>query len=129
MSFARRVFFGSGIYGIVVLVPMFFLEARIGREFPPATNHPEQYYGLLGVALAWQLAFLVIAGDPIRYRPLMLPAVLEKWLAGGAALWLLAVHRIDAVAAGPFFVDLVLGALFLASYLRTARHPAPPGAG
>ncbi|HEX5138646.1 MAG TPA: hypothetical protein VFY93_16865, partial [Planctomycetota bacterium] len=109
MNFARRVFFWSGVYGVVALVPLYFLEARIGRDFPPAISRPEQYYALLGVALAWQIAFLVIARDPVRYRPLMLPAVAEKWLASGAALWLLATHRIDAVAAGPFFVDLALG--------------------
>ncbi|MCK6460150.1 MAG: hypothetical protein L6Q95_09685 [Planctomycetes bacterium] len=102
MNFARRVFFWSGIYGILVLLPMYFLEARLGRDFPPPTSRPEQYYALLGVALAWQLAFLVIARDPARYRPLMLPAVAEKWLAGGAALWLLATGRIDATAGAPF---------------------------
>lgn len=84
MSLARRVFFWSGVYGILVLFPMYFLEDRIGRDFPPATNHPEQYYAFLGVALAWQFAFLVIAKDPLRYRPLMVPAIAEKFLSAGA---------------------------------------------
>ncbi len=128
INFARRVFLWAGIYGFLVLLPMFFLEERIGRDFPPPTNRPEQYYALLGVALAWQLAFLVIAKDPVRYRPLMLPAVAEKWLAGGAALRLLATHRIDAMAAAPFLVDLAIGVLFAVSYARTPARPPAPGA-
>jgi hypothetical protein len=54
MIFAKRVFYWSGIYGILVLLPMFFLEHQLGIYFPPATNHPEQYYAFIGVALVWQ---------------------------------------------------------------------------
>jgi len=125
MTFAKRVFFWSGLYGIVVLLPFFFLETRIGREFPPATNHPEQYYGFLGVALAWQFVFLLIARDPVRYRPLMLPAVAEKLLPAGAVVWLFAVDRVGAATLGPFLVDLALGALFLTCYFRTPAKPGP----
>ena len=57
---------------------MYFLEGRIGRDTPPPITHPEFFYGFLGVAVAWQAAFLVIARDPVRFRPLMVPAVLEK---------------------------------------------------
>ena len=119
MNFARRVFFWSAVYGIIVLLPMYFLEAKLGRDYPPATNHPEQYYGFIGVALAWQFAFLLIARDVRRYRPFMLPAIAEKFLAGGAAVWLLAAGRIGIEIAGPFAVDLLIGALFIMSYIRT----------
>ncbi len=76
--FARRVFAIAGIYGLIVLVPQYFTESRIARDFPLALTHPEYFYGFLGVAIAWQLGFLVIAKDPIRFRPLMVPAMLEK---------------------------------------------------
>lgn len=124
MSLARRVFFWSGVYGILVLFPMYFLEDRIGRDFPPATNHPEQYYAFLGVALAWQFAFLVIAKDPLRYRPLMVPAIAEKFLSAGAVVWLFAVQRVGGITVVPFAIDLGLGCLFLASYIRTAARSA-----
>lgn len=127
VKFAQRVFFWSGIYGIVALLPMYFLEERLGREFPPPTNHPEQYYAFVGVALAWQLAFLLIARDPVRFRPLMVPAIAEKLLAGGAVLGLLWLGRIEATTAVPLLFDLVLGALFIAAYVRTPRR-APEAA-
>jgi len=41
------------------------------------------------VAVSWQVAFL-IAQDPARYRPLMIPAVLEKATFGIAVLVLFA---------------------------------------
>jgi hypothetical protein len=100
---------------------MYFLEEKIGRDFPPATNHPEQYYAFIGVALAWQLAFLVIARDPLRYRPLMIPAIAEKLLVAGSAILLFMTQRIDSTLLAPFLVDLVLGGLFIVSYLKVGK--------
>jgi hypothetical protein len=73
-----------------VLVPQFFLEERIGRDFPPPITHPEHFYGFIGVALSWQVAFLIIAYDVRRYRLMILPAALEK------------LRAIDLVFAVPF---------------------------
>ena len=86
MTFARRVFRFAGIYGLIVLPPQYFLETRIGRDAPPPITHPEFFYGFLGVAIAWQVAFLIIALDPRRYRPLMLAGVIEKSSFGIAAV-------------------------------------------
>ena len=77
-AFARRVFLGAGIYGLIVLLPQYFMEGRFSRDFPPALTHPEHFYGFLGVAVAWQCAFLLIARDVERFRPFMLPAMVEK---------------------------------------------------
>jgi hypothetical protein len=61
MIFARRLFLLAGIYGILVLAPQYFLEAKLGQDYPPPITHPEQFYGFIGVALAWQAAFLLIS--------------------------------------------------------------------
>lgn len=124
MTFARHVFLWAGVYGLLAIVPLFFLEAHIGREFPPATNHPEQYYAFLGVALAWQLAFLLIASDVVRYRPLMLAAMVEKFVPGLIVVGLYAVGRVNSLMLAPFIVDLLLGALFFESYRRTSGRTA-----
>ena len=123
-KFARRVFFGAGLYGIAVLVPHYFLEERLARVFPPALTHPEHYYGFLGVALAWQFAFLVIARDVVRFRPLMLPAALEKLLFVGATLVLWAKGRVPADVARLTAGDLLLGLLFLLCHSRLAGTKA-----
>ena len=116
MKFARGVLIIAGIYGLVVVIPGYFLEGRIGRDFPPPIAHPEYYYGFLGVTLAWQVLFLFMASDPVRYRPLLIPAVLEKVSFGASAIALLAQHRIPLPAFGFAMVDWVLAGLFVASF-------------
>ena len=64
MIWIRRLFWFAGIYGLAVLTPQYLMERRIGIDFPPEISHPEYFYGFVGVALAWQVAFLVIATDP-----------------------------------------------------------------
>jgi hypothetical protein len=122
MTFARRVFTGAGIYGLIILLPLYFLEERTGIDQPPPINHPEYYYGFIGAAVAWQLVFLILGRDPVKYRPLMLPAVVEKFTYGGAVLVLLAQSRIP----GPPFIggliDLFLGVLFIVAYAKTSAQ-------
>ena len=125
MVFARRVFLTAGLYGLVVIAPQLFLEAKTSRDFPPAITHPEFYYGFVGTALAWQAAFLVIARDPLRYRPLMLVAALvEKGVFGIAGLVLHSQGRVPPLIVLFAGIDLVLGLLFLESWRRTRSIPA-----
>jgi hypothetical protein len=79
MRFAQRVFTGAGIWGLVVLAPLYFSFDLIGRQYPPPITHPDFFYGFAGVAIAWQIAFLVIGRDPDRFQPMMLAAILEKF--------------------------------------------------
>jgi hypothetical protein len=55
MSFTRWVFRMAALYEFIVLLPLYGLEARIGRDTPPAITHPEYFYGFIGVALVMQL--------------------------------------------------------------------------
>ena len=123
MVFAGRVFLIAGVYGLLVLLPQYFLEARIGRDRPPAITHPEYFYGFVGVAVAWQAAFLVISRDPVRFRPLMVPAVLEKATFGLAAVALWSGGRLAAQMLAAGLIDLTIGVLFVGAYLRTAPSP------
>jgi hypothetical protein len=123
-TFARRVFLGAGIYGLVVLLPQYFLEQQIGRDYPPPITHPEHFYGFVGLAVVWQLAFLLIARDVVRYRPLMPLAVAEKAAFAIPTFMLFASGRVAAATTAVGGLDAVLGALLLAAYLAT--RPAPP---
>jgi hypothetical protein len=86
MKFSKITFTTAGIYGLVTLVPCYFLEARIGMDSPPPISHPEYFYGFLGIALSWQLLFFAISTAPIRLRPVMPFALLEKLGFGGTAI-------------------------------------------
>jgi hypothetical protein len=52
--FAKRVFLVAAIYGIALVFPQYFMETKLGIDFPPPLNHPEHFYGFLGIALAQQ---------------------------------------------------------------------------
>jgi hypothetical protein len=121
MVFARRVFRIAGIYGLLVVGPQYFLEARTGQDYPPAITHPEFYYGFVGVVIAFQVVFLLIATDPIRYRPMMIAAMLEKAGFAIAMPILYLQHRIPALVLVFSQIDLLLGILFAVSYLKTAK--------
>ena len=126
MDFAKRLFHIAGIYGLIVLLPQYFMEGRIGRDFPPAITHPEHFYGFVGVAVAWQIAFLMIAREPARLRPIMLAGVVEKFGFGIAAVVLFLQKRLAAMMLGFGIVDLVLGVLFIVAWRKTALGDDAP---
>ena len=121
--FARRVYTVAGIYGLVVMLPQYFLEDRIGRDTPPPITHPEHFYGFIGIVLVWQLAFLVIGRDPARFRALMPVTVLEKLVFAVPVALLYAQGRVAPAALLFGVIDLVLGALFFASWRRLSNAP------
>jgi hypothetical protein len=118
-NLARLVFRLAGITGLLVLAPMYFLADFLGEQFPPAITQPIFFYGFVGVAIVWQLAFLVVASDPVRYRALMPVAVVEKLSFGLPMMILLAQGRVAPMLAGGGAIDLVLGVLFAIAYVRT----------
>jgi hypothetical protein len=119
VRFARFTFVGAGIWGIVVLTPLYWLVDVAGRPYSSPTDYPHFFYGFLSVAMAWQIAFLIIGSNPERFRPLMIPGVLEKLgHVGGVAVlyWKGRIAVSDAQAAIP---DLLLAILFITAFART----------
>ena len=121
MRFAKVVFTVAGVYGVLVITPLFFIFDLIGKNDPPAITHPGFYYGFTCVTLAWQIAFLVIARDPVRLRPIMIPAMFEKFSYVVAATVLFMQHRIKTPDYVLALIDLTLGVLFVISFVRTRR--------
>jgi hypothetical protein len=119
MRFARIVFVGAGLWGIAVLTPLYWLVDITGRRYLAPADYPHFFYAFFSVAMAWQIAFLIIGSNPMRFRPLMLPSVLEKL---GHVITLAVLYgqsRISAIDAQAGIPDLVLGALFISALVRT----------
>jgi protein tyrosine phosphatase (PTP) superfamily phosphohydrolase (DUF442 family) len=119
MKFAKYVFIGAGVWGILVLTPLFFLVDITGRSYPPPTDYPHFFYGFLAVGMAWQIAFLVIGSNPARFRPLIIPGFIEK---AGYIIATAVLHgqgRISAADAGTAIPDTLLLVLFVVAFVKT----------
>ena len=121
MRFAKWVFMLTGVSGVLMVAPL-YLEERFFQGYPPAINRPEFYYGFAGVCLAWQVMFLVIASDPVRYRTAMLPAMLEKASFAVTIPVLFAAGRVPGVWVGFASMDATWLVLFPVAYLRTPKE-------
>jgi hypothetical protein len=106
-----------------MIVPL-YAEDRFFAEYPPAINRPEFYYGFVGVTLAWQFMFLVIGSDPVRYRPAMLPAMVEKVSFAVAVPLLYRADRVDPIWLGFAAMDATWLVLFVIAFLRTPSSTA-----
>ena len=122
MKFVRWIYFVAGIYGLIVILPMYFSEYQIGLSFPPEITHPEYFYGFLGVTLAWQIAFFIIAINPLRYRLIMIPAIIEKIAYSSAVIILFVQERIAVMMLSAGIIDAVFGILFIAAFFKTKEE-------
>src|ERR1700712_5647255 len=77
VKISRNIFRISGIYGILILTPQLFREGAFATAGVPL-SHPEFFYGFFLFSLAFQLLFLIISTDPVKYRPAMLACFIEK---------------------------------------------------
>jgi len=63
--------------------------------------------------------FLVLSTDPVRYRAMILPSVLEKVAYGVALAVLYAQHRLPLSVLAVGSGDWIFAFLFLAAYFTT----------
>ncbi len=118
-QFARRVFFIAGVTGLIEIVPLYFLQSQLAKTNPPAINHPEWFYGFLGVAAAFQIVFLILSRNPRRYRLMMIPSMLEKVSYVNASAVLFVAGRLSAsMLVGPA-IDTVWVILFWIAFVKT----------
>jgi hypothetical protein len=121
MRFAKMVFWVAAIWGFLVLTPLYFLFDVIPQKDPPAITHPGFFYGFVGAGLAWQIAFVIIARNPVRFRPMMIPSVLEKFSYAIAGAVLVSQGRMSKQDLLFVVADAVWGVLFIAAWVLTAK--------
>ena len=118
MKFSKMVFWIAALWGVLVLTPLYFMFDLIGRQDPPPITHPAFYYGFVSVGLAFQIAFIAIALDPVRLRPMMIPSVLEKFSYGATLFVLYLQHRLHLQDLALGGIDTVFGVLFLVAFFK-----------
>ena len=122
MKFARWVFRTAGIFGLIVMVPMLFAEPFIGQMLPPALNHPEFFYGFVVLNTCWQVLYIFLSKDPLRFRPMMIPAFFAKASGPVALLWLYWQGRVSDQWLTTTLMDGIFAILFLVAYGVTGKE-------
>ena len=119
MKFAKIVFAIAGVWGILVLVPFFFLVDLTGRRYAPPSSYSHFFYGFFALALVFQFVFFIIASDPARFRPMIIAAIFEKATYIAVCAVLYSRGQITLNDASTCFADCILGALFIFAYFTT----------
>jgi hypothetical protein len=122
MKLARCVFLTAGILGLLPVVPLAY-AAMVNEQImlPDVGSASLFFYGFVFQYVCWQILYIVLARDPVRYRPMMILAFLAQVIAPLYPAWLyLYGFRlwISIVV-----VDLVLAMLFLVAFWLTGRKP------
>ena len=113
MKFAKWVFLIAGILGLLSTIPLAFTEKMMG------VRQPEFYYGFVFLDICWQIVYLILSSDAVRYRPIMIVAFLAKGSGTVALTWLYLQGRVSNQWIGIGTVDGVFAALFLVAFLVT----------
>jgi hypothetical protein len=119
VKFAKYTFLIAGIYGVLVLVPQYFLLEKNSSDFPPPITHLEYYYGFTGTALVFQIIFFVISTNPIKYRALIAVSIFEKLAFAIPVALLFFQSKVSSSIFLAGMLDLFLGVLFLIGFFRT----------
>ena len=110
---AKWIFLTAGVLGLLSTVPLLFTENAMG------VKQPEFYYGFVCLDICWQILYVFLSSDPVRYRPMMIPAFLAKGSGTVALTWLYLLGRVTSQWIAIGIVDGVFAVLFLVAFWAT----------
>ena len=122
MKLAKYTYLVAGVFGLILVVPAAYAAMVDSSEAMPDPIGAGLFlYGYISQFVAWQLLYFILAADPIRLRPMMVPAFLAELTAPLNSAWLY------FYGVPPWFVltivFLAFATLFLVSYHRTRPRP------
>jgi len=116
MKIAKWSFLIAGIFGLMSTAPLLFFEKMM------SIKQPEFYYGFVFLNICWQIVYVMIAISPIRYRLIMIPAILAKVSGTITLICLYSIGRISAQWVGIGAVDGIFAILFIVGFILTPRN-------
>ena len=117
MKLAKWIFLIAGIVGLLSTIPLAFAEKVM------EVKQPEFYYGFVFLDICWQVLYLFLSSNPVRYRPMMIPAFLAKGSGTIALAWLYLLERVSAQWVAIGALDGVFAVLFLVAFWATSNEP------
>lgn len=113
MRFARWSFRCAGIYGLLVLLPLYAQAPLNGASL--------WMFGFAGAAGATQLAYLLIGSDPLRYRMVIPIGIVSKLSFFTPVALLYERGEVAGMMLGFALADLALALLFAVNFFRLGR--------
>ncbi len=117
MKFAKWIFLIAGILGLLSTLPLAFTEKMMG------VKQPEFYYGFVFLNICWQILYLFVSSNPVRYRPIIIPAFLAKGSGTVALTWLYLLGRVSGQWIAIGAIDGIFAVLFLVAFWSTRSRP------
>jgi hypothetical protein len=117
MGLAKWIFLIAGIFGLLSTIPLAFAEKVM------EVKQPEFYYGFVLLDICWQVLYVFLSTNPVRYRPMMIPAFLAKGSGTVALTWLYLLGRVSTQWVAIGALDGVFAVLFLVAFWTTSNEP------
>ena len=121
MKFARWVFLAAGIFGLVLLIPLVY-SILVSRQpiLPGGSSVGLFFYVSVFQYVCWQILYLFLAKDPLRYRPIMIPAFLAIAVTPFYPIWLYVYgFRLWIPITG---INIAFALLFVLAFWLTGRE-------
>ena len=121
MKFARWVFLAAGIFGLVLLIPLVY-SVLFDREsiLLGGASAGLFFYTSVFQYVCWQILYLVLAKDPLRYRPIMIPAFLAIAVTPFYPIWLYMYGLRPWIPI--IVINLIFALLFVLAFWLTGRE-------
>ena len=121
MKIARWIFLAAGVLGLVPLAPIFYELARGGQDMLPDGGSMGLFiYIFLALYTFWQIFYLILAANPMRFRPMIILAFFVCAVTPFNTLWLYFYGMV--VWQGIIIVSLAFALLFLGSFWMPGRE-------
>jgi hypothetical protein len=124
VRFARIVFVVAGVLGLLLLLPLAYSAVVDGQGILPGLGGAGMFFlGFVAQYMCWQILYLVLATNPVRYRPMMIPAFFAQAMGALYPQWLYLYGFEPWVPVAA--VEIALAILFLVAYWTTGQPRAP----
>ena len=112
MKFAKWILVLAGMVGMISLFPLYFKEHTIA----PDLMYPVFYYGFISINIIWQLMYIYISHDPVKFRPIIFFGFMVKIIGAISIFFLIIQDRAEYWWIAIALVDFIFSILFLVSF-------------
>ena len=121
MKFARWVFLIAGILGLLPVLPLAYDTIANGEAILPDFASMGLFFCVVVFQyVCWQILYIVLASDPVRYRLMMIPSFFAKVSAPFNPIWLFLYGFNYWIPIA--VVDVVFAILFLIAFWSAGRE-------